>query len=295
VKSAATLVLALAALLAGALAWAQAPAPVPPYKARVVDLTGTLSAAQAQALEGSLREFEQRKGSQIAVLIVPTVRPESIEQYSIRVAEAWKSGRRNVDDGLIVVVAKNDREARIEVGRGLEGVVPDIIASRVIREIITPRFQAGDFYGGLSQATQALMKRIEGEPLPAPERRGGPGARGAPDFQGTFVILLILAFVGGGILSRLLGRGGGALGTGGIVGVVAWILTGTLIVGAIAGAVALLFTLAGGGGGLARHRGGWGGGWGGGGWGGGGGFGGGGGGFGGGGGSFGGGGASGRW
>jgi uncharacterized protein len=285
---------AVFAVLAFALASASAEVPVPPLKARVTDLSGTLSAPQVQALETSLAEFEQRKGSQIVVLMVPTTRPETIEQYSIRVAEAWKVGRKGIADGVIVLVAKNDRDVRIEVGRGLEGAIPDVLASRIEREIIVPRFQAGDFYGGLNEATRALMKLIEGEPLPAPRP---PAARLGEGYQGVFVVLLMVAVIGGGILSRLLGRGGGAIGTGGLVGLVAWAITGTLVVAVIAGMIGFLFAAFAGAAGGVRHRGGWGGwgpgggwggGWGGGGWGGGGGFGGGGG-------DFGGGGASARW
>ena len=142
----------LAAVLCGIAlalgAQAQDLVPVPPLKARVNDLTGTLTAQQAADLERQLAAFEARKGSQIAVLIVPTTQPEAIEQYSIRVADQWKVGRKSVDDGIIIVVAKGDRKLRIEVGYGLEGAVPDAIASRVIREVIAPRLQANDFYGG---------------------------------------------------------------------------------------------------------------------------------------------------
>jgi uncharacterized protein len=288
VKAALAAVLTLAIALAGALAFADVP--VPPLKGRVTDLTGTLTPSQVRALESSLAEFEQRKGSQIAVLMLPTTQPETIEQYSIRVADAWKVGRGRVDDGVIVVVAKNDRQVRIEVGRGLEGPIPDVIASRIIREIITPRFKAGDFYGGLSEATQALMKRIDGEPLPAPRQ----GARPVDEkYHGLFVLLLVVAALGGGILSRLFGRGGGAIGTGGVVGLIAWAITGILVVGVIAAMIGFLFAAFAGGGGVRRGWGGWGGGLGSGGWGGGGGFGGGG--FSGGGGGFSGGGASGSW
>ena len=126
---------------------------MPALSARVTDLTGTLSAEQVTALEKRLAGFEARKGAQIAVLLVPTTRPETIEQFGIRVAEKWKIGRTKVDDGVIVIVAMKDRTARLEVGYGLEGAVPDLKASRIIREIITPRFRQGDFYGGLVAGT----------------------------------------------------------------------------------------------------------------------------------------------
>jgi uncharacterized protein len=262
---------------------------VPPLKARVTDLTGTLTASQVQTLEGRLREFERAKGSQIAVLMLPSTRPETIEQYSIRLAEAWKVGRARIDDGVILVVAKDDRQLRIEVGYGLEGAIPDAIAKRVVSEVIAPHFRAGDFYGGVAAGTDALMRLIEGEPLPAPKERAG-GRASFGDYQSLFVLLLVLAIVGGGFLSRLLGRGAGATGTGALAGFAAWATTGTLFIGAIAAIMTFFFVLLAAAGGFRRsgYYGGWGGGWPGGGWSGGGGFGGGGGGFGGGG-------ASGSW
>jgi uncharacterized protein len=282
---AALLVLAIALLAVSAFAEVS----VPTLKARVTDLTGTLTSSQAQALESSLREFEQRKGAQIVVLVVPTTQPETIDEYSIRVADAWKIGRGKIGDGVVVLLAKNDRAWRIEVGRGLEGVIPDAVASRIGREIMVPHFAEGDYYGGLTEATRALMRLIQGEPLP-------PSPVPGQDYRHILVPLLIVALFGGGVLSRLLGAGGGALGTGALVGFVAWALTGLLVVAVIAGLIGFVFALFAAVGG-ARHRGGWGGplgaGWGGGGWSGGGW--GGGGGFSGGGGDFGGGGASGRW
>jgi uncharacterized protein len=279
---------------AGAASSADAP-PVPPLKARVTDLTRTLSPEQQSALEAQLREFEQRKGSQLTVLLVPSTAPESIEQYAIRVAEAWKIGRKSADDGLILVVAKDDRTMRVEVGRGLEGAIPDVLASRVIREVITPRFQAGDFYGGITAGTQTLMKLIEGESLPAPAGRAS-GKSPAGDFQSVFVLVLLVSIFVGGMLSRLMGRSGGAFVTGGIVGIAAWAITGALLIGIVAGVAGLILTVIAAAGGAGRHGGWGGGGFGGGRWGGGGGWsGGGGGGWSGGGGTFGGGGASGRW
>ena len=184
-------------LLAG-LACARAEVAVPPLKARVTDLTGTLSGTQQQDLERRLREFESRKGSQIAVLMLPSTQPETIEEYSIRVADAWKIGRSKIDDGVILVIAKNDRKLRVEVGRGLEGAIPDAVAKRVVSDVITPHFRSGDFYGGVAAGTGALMKLIEGEPLPAP-----PAASGAFDhgfdlltIAVLMAALLIFGFVG---------------------------------------------------------------------------------------------------
>src|SRR6185295_765837 len=153
-------------LLSGA---ARADVPVPPVKARVTDLTGTLSAQQKSELEARVAAYESRRGSQLAVLMLPSTKPEEIEQYSIRVAEAWKIGRKGVDDGLLLVIAKNDRRLRIEVGYGLEGVIPDAMARRVIDERITPRFRDGDFYGGVRDGVDQLIKLAEGEKLPPPQ------------------------------------------------------------------------------------------------------------------------------
>jgi uncharacterized protein len=277
-------------LLALGVAWAQVA--VPPLTARVTDLTGTLTREQQAGLERMLQEFEARKGSQLAVLVVPTTAPEPIEQYALRVAEQWKIGRKKVDDGAILVVAKNDRALRVEVGYGLEGVLNDATASRIIREIIVPRFREGDFYGGINAGLDRMMRVIEGEPLPEPVRSTGPAAGG---LMQALPVLLILALVVGSILRAVLGRFLGAAATGGAVGFLAWMLVGLVAVAALAGVLAFVFTLLGGGGGR-RHYGGFPGGFGGGlprggGWGGGLG----GGGFRGGGGSFGGGGASGRW
>jgi len=268
---------------------------IPPPTARVTDTTGTLDTAQKQALESSLATLEQRKGAQLAVLMVPTVKPEEIEQYSIRVVDAWKLGRNKVDDGVLLIIAKNDHRVRIEVGRGLEGAIPDAASARIIREYITPRFRAGDFNGGIVDATDALTKLIDGEPLPPPlaEERRAPGAG---NMFNTFTTVLFVA-----IWLRAMFGGLPAAPRAGIVGLasgaVAMFFGGVLALAIGCGLFgALLGLLGGGGGGGFARRGGWGG-FGGGGFGGGGGSwsGGGGGGFSGGGGGFSGGGASGSW
>jgi uncharacterized protein len=269
-------------------AWAQVA--VPPLKGRVTDLTGTLTQEQAASLEQMLQSFEARKGSQIAVLMVPTVEPEAIEQYALRVAEQWKIGRAKIDDGAILVVAKNDRALRIEVGYGLEGALNDATANRIIREVIVPRFREGDFYGGINAGVDRMIRVIDGEPLPEPTR---PEPQVGGGIGQSLPVLLILAMVVGGVLRRMLGRVFGSMAAGGVVGGLAWLLVGALGVAAIAGILAFLFTLVGGGGVGRRYYGGFPGGFGGGGFGRGGGIGGGG--FRGGGGGFGGGGASGRW
>jgi uncharacterized protein len=272
----------LALLLCGA---AQADeVPVPPLSARVTDLASTLSSQQIQTLESRLAAFEAKKGAQLAVLILPTTRPETIEQYSIRVAEAWKLGRKGVDDGVLLLVAKEDREMRIEVGYGLEGALNDATANRIVEEIIVPFFRRGEFYAGIDAGTAAIIKVVEGEPLPEPQR---DTAGGKSDIEGLLLAGFGLVVVVGGILRALLGRLPAALLTGGGLVLVAWLTAVPLLVALLAGAMAFVFVLLGGmrhgyGGHHGRH-----GGFGGGGFGGGG--------FGGGGGGFGGGGASGRW
>jgi uncharacterized protein len=253
---------------------------VPPPSARVTDETATLSAAETAVLERTLQDFEQRKGSQIAVLIVPTTAPETVEQYALRVVESWKLGRKGVDDGALLLVAKDDRALRIEVGYGLEGALSDITAKRIVSDIITPRFRQGDFNGGITAGVASMMSVIDGEPLPAVSARHATPDEGIEQYV---PVLFIIALAMGGVLRSMLGRLPGALVTGGAVGVIAWFMAGAASIAVVAGIIALFVTLFGGGRGI--------GGMGGGGFG----RGGGGGGFSGGGGGFGGGGASGRW
>jgi len=261
---------AAGALLAG-LALA-AEVAVPPLKARVIDLTHTLSTSQAQTLESRLRDFERGKGSQIAVLMLPSTQPETIEEYSIRVAEAWKIGRARVDDGVILVIAKNDRKLRVEVGRGLEGAIPDAVAKRVVSDVITPLFRSGDFYGGIAAGTDALMKLIEGEGLPAP--RSGvtlSGIHRAIDFQTIFWLFVALVLTHA-LFKRLFGRVIGAGISGGIVGAIVWVAAGVLVFAIVGGLIGFVVALING---LGSRGGGWSsgpGGWSGGGWSGGGGY-----------------------
>ncbi len=273
-----------ALLLAFALGWpliGGAQTPAPPLSARVTDRTATLTNEQKTALERTLQAFEARKGSQIAVLLVPTTGREPIEQYALRVAEQWKLGRANVDDGALLVVAKDDRTLRIEVGYGLEGALTDAASKRIISEIIVPRFEQGDFYGGIAAGIDRMIRVIDGEPLPQPRRKPA----GTAEFEEYGAVLFVFALVVGGMLRAVLGRLPGAIAAGGAMALLAWWFAGALFIALVAGVLAFLFTLLGGG--LGRY----------GGWHGGGGrrggFGGGD--VGGGGGSFGGGGASGRW
>jgi uncharacterized protein len=277
---------ALVPLLVCVTAFAQVE--VPQLRSPVTDLTGTLTAEQAATLDQRLRSFEAQKGSQIALLIVPTTQPETIEQYAIRVAETWKIGRRGTDDGIVLVVAIQDRAVRIEVGYGLEGALPDVIANRITDQVIVPRFREGDYYGGLSAAIDRIIAVLEGEPLPEPEQRRAPSGEG---FGNLLPLLFMLVFVGSSILRRIFGAFGGAAVTAGVAGFIVWLITSVVAVAVGAAIMAFFFGLFGGMGGGGRgwsSRGGFGGGFGGGGFGGGGGWSGGGGGFGGGG-------ASGRW
>ena len=270
--------------------------PIPKLAARVTDLTGTLTAEQQTALEQKLSAFESAKGAQLAVLIVPTTQPEEIEQYSIRVVDAWKLGRKGVDDGALLIVAKDDHRVRIEVGRGLEGVLTDALSNRILDETVKPAFRQGNFYGGIDAGLEQMMKLVSGEPLPPPEQRWQPGRRGHGG--GLLLPLLFAVFAGSVVLRGIFGRSVGSVLTGAGAGLLVWIAGYALALAGLAAIGAFLFTLLGGlGRGSGWSSGGFGGGWGGFGGGLGGGLGGGfgGGGFSGGGGGFAGGGASGSW
>jgi uncharacterized protein len=239
----------LVALLLGWIFPALADVAVPPLVGRVVDQTGTLSTNDVSNLNQTIRAFEARKGSQVAVLIVPTTAGEAIEQFSIRVAEAWKIGRKKIDDGVLLVIAKNDRKLRIEVGYGLEGALTDVTSKRIIDEIITPRFRSGDFAGGISAGVDRILRIIEGEKLPAPAQN--EPSRGMQqswlldhvDPFNPFVIFGIFAV--GGILRTALGRLAGAVVTGGIVGVLAWFFIQSLLLAALAAVVVFVIALLG--------------------------------------------------
>jgi uncharacterized protein len=237
---------ARASLLALLLCWALAAladVAVPPLSGRVVDQTGTLTSGDIASLTQTLKEFEARKGSQIAVLIVPTTDQETIEQFSIRVAEAWKIGRKKIDDGALLVIAKNDRHLRIEVGYGLEGPLTDATAKRIIDEEITPRFKTGDFAGGVSAGINRMIRVIDGEKLPAPEPEHwrSPGLFNTIDPFNPFVIVFVL--VAGGILRATLGRLLGSVATGGFVGFLAWLFVGSIAASIIVGIIAFIFAL----------------------------------------------------
>jgi uncharacterized protein len=263
---------------------------VPAFTGHVVDLTQTLSASQQSALASKLANFQREKGSQVAVLLVPTTQPEAIEQYAIRVVDQWKVGRQDIDDGLLVLIAKEDRKMRIEVGYGLEGAVTDLYAKRIISETMTPYFKRGDFAGGIDQAVNQVIGLIDGEPLPAPTRQHQNGGQ----LWDMLPMLLFGGMISGMFLRGMFGTFFGSALNGGLIGTIVFFIGLSLLGASVFGVIAFIFTMMMGGRGMngysghPRRGGGLGGGYGGGGLGGGG--------FGGGmGGGFGGGGASGSW
>src|SRR5271166_6385591 len=233
--------LALLVCWAGAAA---ADVAVPPLTGRVVDQTGTLSAGDIAALTARLKDLEQRKGSQVAVLIVPTTQPESIEQFSIRAAEAWKIGRKKIDDGALLVIAKNDHKLRIEVGYGLEGSLTDVTSRRIIDEVITPKFRAGDFAGGISDGVDRIIGVVNGETLPRP----APEASHGPDFDWISFLnpfnpfTLFGVYVIAAICRNLLGRLIGSAAAGVVVGALGWYLLGSVALALVLGGIVSTLT-----------------------------------------------------
>ena len=254
--------LAACALLFCGMARAQDVLPVPLLANRVIDQTATLTPAQADALIAKLAALEASRGAQVVVLIIPTTQPEDIASYTQRVADAWKIGRRQVGDGVLIVVAKDDRRVRIEVAKALEGAVPDVLAGRIIREQVSPAFKAGDYAAGVNLAVDKLSALIAGEGLAPPPQIDGQ--RGAPSAGFNWQDMAIFLFVGvpivGAVLSGIFGRKLGALLTGGAIGGLGWFLTTSLLVAGGAGLVALfLVGVMGVGGGGSRRSGGLGG------------------------------------
>ncbi len=272
-------------LLSAGIALGQQYVPIPPLKARITDLAGVLPADGKSRLEARLATFEQSKGSQLAVLVVPTTQPESIEQYSLRVAEAWRLGRKGIDDGALLLVAVSDKSLRIEVGYGLEGVLTDAVAKRIISEVIVPYFKRGDYAAGIDAGIDAMIGVISGEALPAPSKSSPDGSGSLyGSLESILPVLIAGVFVVGGVLRAILGRLIAASIMGGVAGLIAWLLVSSIVVAGIVGAIAFFVALFGGMGGRGIGGGGFS-------------TGGGssGGGFSGGGGGFGGGGASGKW
>ena len=235
-------VLVVAGLLAAQPALAQDVLAVPSLDGRrVIDQTGTLTPPQTEVLADKLKAIETKRGSQVVVLMVPTTQPEDIAAYAQRVGETWKIGRRGVGDGLLIVVAKDDRRATIATAKALEGAVPDVAAARIIREQLTPAFRAGDYAGGLNSSVDRLAERIAGEGLPEPAAPSARPARPANgfDLDNVSPFLFIVVPLIGGLLTRVLGRKGGALLTGGLVGGIGWWLTASALVAGGAALVAM--------------------------------------------------------
>ena len=226
-------------------AWAQDLQPIPALSAHVMDKTGTLDAAQLEALEAKLAAFEKSRGSQIVLLMVPSTLPEDITDYTQRVGDSWKIGRKDIGDGLLLVVAKNDRKVRIATTKTLEGALPDLATKQIIDNAITPRFKQGDFAGGLSAAADQIMARISGENLPAPEASRSGQGQGVAGFQWTdlAVFLFFGVVIVARVLAAIIGRKAGAVVTGGVVGVLAWVFTSSLLLAGGAAIVGVVFAL----------------------------------------------------
>lgn len=230
----------MAALLWVALAGAQALRPVPPLNARVMDQTATLTPPQVAALEAKLAAFEAEAGPQIVVLLVPGTAPEDIAAYAQRVADQWKIGRREVGDGLLLVVAKDERTLRIEVAKALEGAVPDLAARQIIDQTLVPAFRNNDYAGGLNQAVDRLMARVRGEGLPAPVPRAATGQRGARSLEEIGLMVFVGVMALGGLLGAVFGRGPGSLLTAAAAGGAVWWLGAGLWMAVLAAVAAVI-------------------------------------------------------
>ncbi|SDI31912.1 YgcG family protein [Variovorax sp. OV700] len=242
---------ALAAVLLAAMAWAglattvwaQDLLPVPTLTSRVIDQTQTLAESERADLEAKLAAFEQRKGSQIVVLMVATTQPEDIASYANRVGNAWKIGRKEVGDGILVIVAKNDRKMRIEVAKTLEGAVPDLAAIRIIDEEMKPRFRNNDFAGGLNAAVARLIGLVDGEALPAPSGGSNEGSSDGIDWENLAIFLFVGVFIAAPIVRSIVGKKLGSVVMGGGIGAVAFFLTTSVVIAVLAGFVALMVSL----------------------------------------------------
>ena len=242
----------LAFVLASIFMWASAPgaiaaegdiAAIPKLVKRVTDLTATLSATDEARIEARLKTFEEKKGAQVAVLIVATTQPETIFDYSIRVAEAWKLGRKDVDDGVLFVIAKGDRKLQILTGRGTQGVLTDAMSKRIISEIVAPKFRSSDFAGGIDDGVAKIIDVLQGEALPPPSEKKRTSAKQGSSVE-TFLILgVIAALFVGPLLRSLLGRFMGATATAGVTGAAAWFLAGGLLFPIVAGVIVFFIIL----------------------------------------------------
>jgi uncharacterized protein len=255
---------AVALVVCAPAGWAQAVQPVPPLSSHVIDTTATLSTAQQQALDAKLSAFEASSGAQVVVLMVPSTAPEDIASYANRVGNAWKIGRKDIGDGLILLVAKNDRKLRIEVAKTLEGAIPDLMAKRVIDQAIAPRFKEGDFAGGIDTGLEQIMGLIRGEALPAPAATfsdsEGSGGQAGFQWMDLAVFLFFAVAIGGSMARKILGNKLGSLVIGGVAGTVAMVVTSSIVLAVLAGFVAVVLTLLSSLNGVSRGGGSWGGG-----------------------------------
>ena len=254
--------LVLLLLVWATLAGAQNLQPVPQLTARVIDQTGTLDDIQRKGLEEKLAALEKSKGSQVVFLLVPTTQPEDIFSYANRVANTWKIGRKGVGDGVLLVVAKNDRKINIQVAKTLEGAIPDVTAKEIIDQQISPRFKQGDFAGGLQAAADQLVARTSGEALPEPPQAQTPEpSSGIKKFDEGFdwwdlaVMLFFVVPFAARMLRGIFGKLG-PLVSGAAAGMLAMFFTSSFVIAIIAGVIALFISLLSGGLGFGRGRGG---------------------------------------
>lgn len=239
-RGAAAWLLLLWACTVGAAAWAQAP--VPPLTAHVIDQSGTLSEAQRQTLDARLAVFEQARGAQVVVLLVPSTQPEDIAAYANRVANEWKIGRKEIGDGLLLVAAMQDHKLRIEVAKTLEGAIADLEAKRIIDGLITPRFKQSDYAGGLDAGLTRIESLITGEALPMPAQTPATGKQGF-DWLELGIFMFIAVPVVGAVTKRIMGNQLGSIATGGVAGAIAMVVTSSLVLAVLAGMVAMVFAL----------------------------------------------------
>ena len=248
-KALAALVFAWVCLIAGPAALAQNSVgtqlqPVPALTGRVIDQSGTLSPGDVQSLSDQLKKLEDETGAQVVVLMLPTTAPEDIAAYAWRVASSWKLGRKEIGDGSLIVVAKNDRRMRIEVARKLEGAIPDIMASRIIDGAMKPRFRADDYAGGLSAAIAQMSLLIHGEKLPAPKQQSQRPSKSLWQYADFLLPLLFFGFpIGIAIARAIFGRVLGSVVLAGLAGAVAYFVTASIVVAGVAAFFGLIFTL----------------------------------------------------
>lgn len=232
----------LMVILGGQLLHAQELQTIPVLSGHVIDVAAALSAPQRQELDNKLIAFEAATGAQVVVLVVPTTAPEDIASYANRVGNSWKIGRKDIGDGLILLVAINDRKLRIEVAKTLEGAIPDLMAKRVIDQAITPHFKQGNFAAGIDAGLDGIMALIRGEALPAPASLG-TGQSNEFEWMDLAVFLFFAVAIGGKVVRQLLGNKLGSLVMGAAAGGAVWFVTSSILLALVAAVVGLVFTL----------------------------------------------------